>query len=362
MTNNKSVLNFALVGCGRIAKRHAEIIGHNEIQGARLTAVCDIIEERARQFGERFSVPYYTDYHQMMQELGDQLDVVSILTPSGSHARICIELAQYGKHLVVEKPMALTLSDADAMIQACDEAGIKLFIVKQNRYNIPVQKLREVLETGRFGKITLGTVRVRWCRTQEYYDQDAWRGTWADDGGVFANQASHHVDLLEWMMGPVESVFAKSATALVDIEVEDTGIVLLKFASGALGIIEATTATRPKDLEGSISILGENGTVEIGGFAVNKMVVWNFKEPLESDHEVLEKYRENPPNIYGFGHIRYLEHVVDCIKHNKAALVDGLEGRRSLELITAIYESIETGREVFMRFRPKQCKLGIPQQ
>jgi predicted dehydrogenase len=214
------------------------------------------------------------------------------------------------------------------------------------------------MEAKRFGKLVLGTVRVRWCRTQDYYDQDSWRGTWAYDGGVLTNQASHHIDLLEWMMGDVESVFAKSATALVDIEAEDTAIVTLKFKSGALGIIEATTAARPKDLEGSISILGEKGTVEIGGFAVNEMRHWNFSEALPGDDEVFEKFSVNPPNVYGFGHQAYYEHVVDCIKNEKKALVDGLQGRKSLELINAMYESIETGKEVFLRFNPKKARLG----
>ncbi len=353
------MLRFALVGCGRIAKRHAELLGNGQIDNASLVAVCDIQEDRAQAYSQKFGIPYFTDYHRMMRELGAGIDVVNILTPSGSHARVCVELAPYGKHVVVEKPMALTLNDADAMIRACDEARVKLFVVKQNRYNLPVQKLREAIESGRFGKLVMGTVRVRWCRTQAYYDQDAWRGTWAQDGGVFSQQASHHVDLIEWMMGSIESLVAKSSTALVDIEVEDTGVAMLRFTNGALGIIEATTATRPTDLEGSISILGENGTVEIGGFAVNEMKTWRFKETLPSDEEVLDKYRENPPNVYGFGHQRFLEHVVDCIRNNKAALVDGLEGRRSLELITAIYESIETGKEVFMRFRPEKCRLGL---
>ena len=255
--------------------------------------------------------------------------------------------------------MALTLSDADQMIRACDVAGAKLFVVQQNRFNMPVVKLREALNAGRFGKLVLGTVRVRWCRPQSYYDQDAWRGTWAMDGGVLTNQASHHVDMLEWMMGDVISVFAMSTTALVNIEVEDTAVVTLRFANGALGVIEATTATRPKDLEGSLSILGEGGTVVIGGFAVNEMKTWQFVEPQPGDEDVLTKYSVNPPNVYGFGHQAYYEHVVDCILNNRQQLIDGLEGRKSLELISAIYESIETGKEVILRFHPKHCRLGI---
>jgi predicted dehydrogenase len=247
------------------------------------------------------------------------------------------------------------------MIRACDGAGVRLFVVKQNRFNVPVVKLREALEKGRFGRLVLGTVRVRWCRTQAYYDQDPWRGTWALDGGVLSNQASHHVDLLEWMMGDVDSVFARSATALVKIEAEDTAVVVLRFRSGALGIIEATTAARPTDLEGSISLLGELGSVEIGGFAVNEIRVWKFVQPDAQDAKVMSDYSVNPPNVYGFGHQAYYEHVIDCIRNDKQQLVDGLEGRKSLELISAIYESIETGKEVQLRFRPTRCRLGVRQ-
>ncbi|MFW0743030.1 Gfo/Idh/MocA family protein [Aliarcobacter butzleri] len=350
------MLKFGLLGCGRIAKRHSELLGYNQIDNALLVAVCDIDEKKAKKIGEQFNVPYYTDMDEMMQK--ESIDVVSILTESGYHAKHVINLAKYGKHIVVEKPMALTLDDADAMIQACDENSCKLFVVKQNRFNVPVVKLKEAMDEKRFGKLVLGTIRVRWCRDQNYYDQAWWRGRWDMDGGVLTNQASHHVDLLEYMMGDVESVFAKSTTALVNIEAEDTAIVTLKFRNGALGIIEATTAIRPKDLEGSISILGETGTVEIGGFAVNKMLHWNFTHKKDGDDEVMEKYSVNPPNVYGFGHQAYYEHVVDSILNNKKQLVDGLEGRKSLELISAIYESIETGKEVFLRFKPTKCKLG----
>ena len=350
------MLKVSLVGCGRISDRHSELLGQKKIAGARLVSICDIVESKARGVGDRYSVPWYTDMHEMMRTV--PTDLVVILSESGNHAKHCLELAAYGKHIVVEKPMALTLEDADAMIRACDRAGIKLFVVKQNRFNVPVLKLRDSLERGRFGKLVLGTVRVRWCRLQSYYSQDIWRGTWAMDGGVLANQASHHIDLLEWMMGDVESVFAKAATALVEIEAEDTAVVVLKFANGALGIIEATTAARPKDLEGSISILGEGGAVEIGGFAVNEMRYWNFTTPEPEDQEVMEKYSVNPPDVYGFGHQAYYEHVVDCIVNSRQQLVDGLEGRRSLELINAIYESVETGKEVKMHFKPEHCRLG----
>lgn len=351
------VLNFALVGCGRISKRHSELLGHGQIANAQLVAVCDLVSEKAEKIATQFGVPHFTDMHEMMRSAN--IDVVVVMTESGNHAEHVISLAPYGRHIIVEKPMALTLDDADSMIRACDQSGIKLFVVKQNRFNVPVLKLREALEAGRFGKLVMGTVRVRWCRPQAYYDQDAWRGTWALDGGVLTNQASHHVDLLEWMMGDVDSVFAMSRTALVNIEAEDTAVVALRFKNGALGVIEASTAIRPNDLEGSISVLGEGGSVEIGGFAVNQMKVWAFATPQIDDEKVTTEYSVNPPNVYGFGHQAYYEHVVDCLLNDAWHLVDGLEGRKSLELINAIYESVETGKEVKLRFKPKYCRLGV---
>ena len=350
------MIRFGLVGCGRIARRHADLLGNGQIEGASLGAVCDLDPAKLEKYAKEFDVPAYSDMAEMASS--NDVDALVVLTESGYHARHVVELAEFGKHLIVEKPMALTLSDADEMIAACDKNDVRLFVVKQNRFNLPVIKLREALEAGRFGKLVLGTVRVRWCRPQRYYDQDAWRGTWALDGGVLANQASHHVDLLEWMMGDVESVYAAGTTALVDIEAEDTAAVVIRFKSGALGVIEATTAARPIDLEGSLSILGEDGTVEISGFAVNEMRHWNFKVSDDADADVIENFSTNPPNVYGFGHKEYYQHVVDCIVNGKQQLVDGLEGRRSLELITAIYESIETGREVRPGFSPEHCRLG----
>ena len=350
------MINFALVGCGRISKRHSELLGESQIDGAKLVAVCDTSIEKAALIAEKYDIPAYQCMHEMMAN--NNIDVVVVLTESGLHSKHTVELAPYGAHIMVEKPMALSLDDADKMINACDENFVKLFVVKQNRFNVPVVELRKALDEGRFGKLIMGTVRVRWCRPQAYYDQDPWRGTWAYDGGVLTNQASHHVDLLEWMMGDVESVFAKSKQALADIEAEDTAVVMLKFRNGALGMIEATTAIRPKDLEGSISILGETGSVEIGGFAVNEMKTWNFSDKQPADDDVIDKYSVNPPNVYGFGHQSYYEHVIDCINNKTPQLVDGLQGRKSLELINAIYESIETGQEVSLRFTPKFSKLG----
>ena len=351
------MLNFVLIGCGRIAQKYLDLFNQNSIQNAKLIAVCDIITAKADAAGNKVGVPVFYDMHQMMSQLQDSVDLVVILTESGLHAKHALELSKYRKHIIVEKPMALSLSDADAMISACDREGIKLFVVKQNRYNLPVQHLRKVYEQDAFGKIVMGSVRVRWCRKQDYYDQDSWRGKWSMDGGVFTNQASHHIDLLAWFLGEPISVFAKSRTALVDIEAEDTGVAIITFKSGAIGVVEATTATRPVDIEGSMSILGEDGMVEISGFAVNQMRHWRFSNELFQNVD-FEDASENPENVYGFGHVRYLNHVVDCIANNKASLVDGLEGRKSLELINAIYESVETGKEVFLRFQPKLAKLG----
>jgi UDP-N-acetyl-2-amino-2-deoxyglucuronate dehydrogenase len=353
-------LGFALVGCGRISRRYIDLLTAGQVPGARLAALCDVRADRLAVAGAGHAIPAFLDMHEMMRASGAAIDVVCILTESGNHARHTVELAPYGKHIVVEKPMALDLDDADSMIQACDTAGIKLFVVKQNRFNRPVIAARHALDLGRFGKLVMGTVRVRWCRTQAYYDQDDWRGTWALDGGVFANQASHHIDLLEWMMGPVDSVFAKTRTALVDIEAEDTGVAVLRFRNGALGVVEATTATRPSDLEGSLSILGEGGSVEIGGFAVNCMKEWRFTATAPDDDSIRTGTHENPPNVYGFGHQAYLSHVVRSVRDGSPSLVDGLEGRKSLELISAIYESAESGREVEMRFRPRFSRLGSP--
>ena len=338
------MINFALLGCGRIAKRHADILGNAQVAGAKLVAVCDSDVGRAEALGERYGVERFASLDEMMRGAGERIDVVCVLTPSGAHAEHAVAIARHGKHVVVEKPMALTLDDADRMIAECEQHGVKLFVVKQNRFNVPVVKTREALDAGRFGKLVLGTVRVRWCRPQAYYDQDAWRGTWAHDGGVLANQASHHVDMLEWMMGDVESVFAKSIRASARIEAEDTGVVVLKFRSGALGTIEATTAVRPTDLEGSLSIIGEKGSVEIAGFAVNQLRTWKFADDAPGAGDTVEQFSENPPNVYGFGHTRFLDSVVASLRDGLPPSVDGHAGRRSLELITAIYESIERAR------------------
>lgn len=348
-----NTIRFALVGCGAITAKH--IAALRLIESAEIAAVCDVDAKAAERIGRKHGLRYYTDPHEMARK--ETFDIFSILTPSGTHASIALDLAQFNRHLLIEKPLALKIEDADRIIQTCDERGLKLFVVQQNRFNVPVRKLKEAIDSRRFGKLVMGTVRVRWCRTQQYYDDKPWRGTWSEDGGVLTNQASHHIDMLSWLMGPVQSVMAMTATRLVNIEAEDTGIAVIRFYNGALGIIEATTATRPRDLEGSISILGEKGAVEIGGCFMNEMKTWHFQDAEDGDRSIFDDHGKNP-DVFAWNHAEYLKDVVQCLLTGKRALVEGLEGRKSIELINALYESAETGQQVSLRFRARHSKLG----
>ena len=352
-----SKIKFALVGCGTIAKKHVHVI-NNYLDDAEIVGFCDKAIDRAKSYGEKFGIPTFSSIEGMMSDIGKNIDVISVLTPSGTHYTNVLDLVKYSKPIIVEKPIALRLEDADLILKACDENKVKIFVVHQNRYNLPIIKAREALEKGRLGKLVIGTVRLRWKRDQNYYDASSWRGTWAYDGGVFTNQASHHIDMLTWFMGPVESVKAIAATRLANIECEDTGAATLRFSNGAIGIIEATTATRPNNLEGSISILGEKGSIVIGGYFMNELVTWEFSDPDPEDEKVLSFHSKNP-DYWGYNLGEYLKGVIYSIRNNKTGLVDGLEGRKSLELISAIYESIETGNEINLRFHPEKCKLGI---
>jgi UDP-N-acetyl-2-amino-2-deoxyglucuronate dehydrogenase len=351
------MIKFGLVGCGKIAERHAALLASGVVSGAGLAAVCDKNALRAAEFSARYGVPAFTNIQQMAADA--RVGALTILTPSGQHASNVEEVAGFGKALVVEKPMALTLEDADRMILACAQHGTRLFVVKQNRMNLPIVALHSALIEGRFGRLVLGSARVRWCRPQSYYDSANWRGTWRQDGGVLANQASHHLDLLEWMLGEPESVSATAATLLAKIEAEDTAVATIRFRNGALGVVEATTATRPKDLEGSLSVLGERGSVVVGGFSANELLTWAFSDPLPSDNFVLEKYGRNPSEPkFGFAHAKYYEHVVECVRNGTPALVDGVEGRKSLALLVALYESIATGRTIKLGDPTPNCRLG----
>lgn len=336
-----STFRIALAGCGRISRNHVEAI--SKIDGLELVAASDPNEDRARAVAEPLGIRWFTDYQRMLAETG--CDVVAIATPSGLHPAQGVLAARAGKHVVTEKPMAISLSGADELVKACDVAGVHLFVVKQNRLNAPVQLLKRAMDAGRFGRVYLANCTVRWSRPQDYYDQAPWRGTWEFDGGAFMNQASHYVDLIQWVMGPVESVIAKTATLARRIETEDTGVAVMRFRSGALGVIEVTMLTYPKNMEGSITVLGERGTAKIGGTAVNKVEHWEFAEETPGDDEA-RRMDSNPPNVYGYGHEGYYRNVLAVLRGDAKPDTDGRAGRKSLELILGIYESARTGCEV----------------
>ena len=339
-------IRLALVGCGRISRNHFEAIA--KLDALELVAVCDRVDVRAREAGEAQGVPWFTSYEQMLEQVAS--DAVVIATPSGLHPQHGILAARAGRHVISEKPMAISLAAADALVRECDDHGVQLFVVKQNRLNPPIQLLKRAVDRGRFGRIYMANCTVRWTRPQEYYDQAPWRGTWALDGGAFMNQASHYVDLIQWLVGPVESVMAKTATMARRIEAEDSGVAVLKFRSGAIGTIEVTMLTFPRNLEGSITILGEKGSVKIGGTAVNKVEHWMFAE-YDDDDKRIEQANTNPPSVYGFGHEAYYRNVVAVLRGEAVADTDGRAGRKSLELILGIYESARTGCDVPLPLR-----------
>jgi len=340
------ILKFAIVGCGRISKKHVELLANKRIKKGRLVGICDLKVHKARKYFDLFGIPFFKNSREMISKVDP--DVIVILSESGNHAKDVISLADFGKHIIVEKPMALVTKDAEKMIKVCKKNKIKLFVVKQNRFNLPIIQLKKAIEEKRFKKITLATVRVRWSRTQEYYNLDSWRGTHKMDGGVLSNQASHHIDLLDWLMGGIKSVYGFSKTSLVNIETEDTAVVLLKFNNGALGVIEATTAIRPNDLEGSVSILGEGGSVVVEGFAVNKIKTWEFKVKKPIDKIVAKKYSTNPLNVYGFGHEEFYNSVINSIQTNNNSSITGDQGIRTVKIINAIYKSIKNKKEIII--------------
>lgn len=339
-------IRVGLVGCGRISANHFDAI--KKIDGLRLVAVADVEEQRARDAAEANGVPWYSAYSEMLKRA--ECDVVSLCTPSGLHSAQGVAAAKAGKHVITEKPMAITLEQADALVQACDDAGVRLFVVKQNRLNPSIQLLKRAVDKGRFGRIYLANTTVRWQRPQEYYDSAPWRGTWEFDGGAFMNQASHYVDLIQWLVGPVESVVAKTATQARRIEAEDSGVAVLKFRNGALGVIEVNVLTYPRNWEGSISIIGERGTAKVGGTAVNRVEHWQFAD-YDDDDKLIEATATNPPSVYGFGHEAYYRNVLAALRGEAQPETDGRAGRKSLELILGIYESAKTGRDVPLPLR-----------
>lgn len=331
-------MRFAVIGCGRIAPKHAEAIV--ALPEAELVAVCDIVPELARSFAAKYGGEPYTDYLSMLERA--DIDVVTVATPSGLHAEMGVAAAKAGKHVLVEKPMAMTLKAADQLIAACRSAGVKLGVIHQNRFNPAIRLLRKALDEGRFGKLTHGQATVRWNRNDEYYTQAPWRGTKLQDGGVLMNQSIHNIDLLQWIFGPVESVFGYTATFLRKIEMEDVGTAVVKFESGALGLIEAASTIYPTNIEETLNVFGETGSVIVGGIAVNRIEVWEFPDCAEEKKEIFVTQDGDPPSVYGFGHGALFADFIRAVGRDGEPAVPGEEGRKALELILGIYKCQET--------------------
>lgn len=335
-------IKIAVVGCGRISKNHFGSIEQHKDE-FELAAICDIDPVVLSEHAEKYKVPAYVDLEEMLDK--EQLDLVTLCTPSGIHPGQAVLAAKHKVHVMTEKPMATRWSDGVRMVKACDEAGVRLFVVKQNRRNTTLQLLKRAVTEKRFGKIHMVHLNVFWSRPQSYYDQgNGWRGTWEFDGGAFMNQASHYVDLLDWLIGPVEKVQAMMSTTR-DIEVEDTGVLNVKWRNGALGSMSVTMLTYPQNLEGSITILGETGTVRVGGVAVNDIQLWKFDEAKDYDQQIQNANYETT-SVYGFGHPLYYKNVSDVLRSNSEPETDGREGLKSLELLIAAYLSARDGKTV----------------
>lgn len=331
-------LRIAIVGCGRISKNHFGSIEKHQ-ESIELVSICDNNQEVLVQHEEQYNIKGYLKLEEMLEQ--EELDIVAICTPSGVHPNQVAMAAKYGVHVVTEKPMATRWEDGVRMVKACDDAGVRLFVVKQNRRNSTLQLLKRAVKEKRFGKIHMVHLNVFWTRPQDYYDQADWRGTWEFDGGAFMNQASHYVDLLDWLIGPVDKIQAMMSTTR-DIEVEDTGVLNIRWRNGALGSMAVTMLTYPKNMEGSITILGEKGTVRIGGVAVNDIQKWEFDEPKEYDENINEANYQTT-SVYGFGHPLYYKNVVDVMRGDAEPETDGREGLKSLELLIAAYLSARDG-------------------
>ncbi len=336
------IKRFGLVGCGRISGKHFTAI--SEIDGAEIVSCCDIIKDRVMESARQYEIKKtYLSYEKMLDN--EKLDAVLICTPSGMHPAMGIKAAERGYHVITEKPMGISLSGADELVKVCDANQVDLFVVKQNRLNPAIQLLKQAIDKGRFGKIYSLNATVRWSRPQSYYDQAKWRGTWEFDGGAFMNQASHYLDLIQWLGGPVDSVMAMTATLNHNIETEDMGTGIIRFRNGTLGTVEVTMNIYPRNLEGSITVMGENGTVKVGGIAVNKVEHWEFRE-YDDDDKLVETCTTNPTSVYGNGHTGYLRNVVEVLQGYGEPQTDGREGRKSLEIILAMYESAKSGKRV----------------
>jgi UDP-N-acetyl-2-amino-2-deoxyglucuronate dehydrogenase len=335
-------LRFALVGCGRIAQNHFEAMARHA-ERVELVDVCDTYPAALRTAQDKTGARGHASLSQLLEHT--DADCVVLATPSGQHPAQAAEVAKSGRHVMTEKPMATRWQDGLAMVRACDEAGVRLFVVKQNRRNRTLQLLKRAVTQERFGRIYMVTVNVFWSRPQSYYDSAAWRGTWEFDGGAFMNQASHYIDLLDWLIGPVESVMAYTGTLARNIEVEDTGVAALKWRNGAMGSVNVTMLTHPKNFEGSITILGEKGTVRIGGVAVNEIQHWAFEHPDAMDAEVADASYETT-SVYGHGHPLYYDNVINTLRGQAQPETDGREGLKSLELLIAMYLSARDGKRV----------------
>lgn len=340
ITNRK--IRFALVGCGRIAKNHIGAIEQFKDE-AELVDVCDIDEQAFSAYPDLASVNKHSSLTSMMASTN--ADAVILTTPSGLHPQQAIEAAEHKVHVITEKPMATRWQDAIDMVKACDKAGVHLFVVKQNRKNATLQLLKQAFDKGRFGKIYMVNINVFWTRPQEYYDQAKWRGTWELDGGALMNQASHYIDLLDWLIGPIESLQAYTATLERKIEAEDSAVISVRWRSGALGSMNVSMLTYPKNLEGSITILGEKGTVRLGGVAVNEIQHWEFEEPDEGDDKISDANYQTT-SVYGFGHPLYYRNVIDVLQGKASPETDGREGLKSLEVLTAAYRSARDGKRI----------------
>lgn len=342
MSKKSEKIRLALVGCGRIAKNHISAIEQHH-EHLDLADICDTDSSALEQACAQTGAEGHASLQSMLSST--KAELVVLTTPSGLHPEQAIQVANTGRHVMTEKPMATRWHDGLRMVKACDEANVKLFVVKQNRRNATLQMLKKAIEKKRFGRIYMVNVNVFWTRPQEYYDSAKWRGTWEFDGGAFMNQASHYVDLLDWLIGPVESVQAYTATLARDIEVEDSGVMNVRWRSGALGSMNVTMLTYPKNLEGSITIIGEKGTVRVGGVAVNKIEHWEF-ETTHPDDDLVKSASYATDSVYGFGHVAYYENVIKVLKEGGVAETDGREGLRSLEVLIATYLSARDGKRV----------------
>ncbi len=350
-------VKLAIIGCGKAATRHLRIF--KELPEAEVVAVADLNPEKASAFAQEIGARWYTDWREMLTQC-PEIQVVDIAVPSGLHGRVALPLMEeFQKHILLEKPIALRLDEARKIAETAEKLGLKLVTVYQNRFNLPVKKVREILKEGRLGRIVLASARFYWCRRQDYYDSAAWRGTWALDGGALAQQGAHHVDMLRWLIGEVESVFAKKDTRLVKIEAEDILVGVLRFRNGALGTIEATTCARPKDLGAELVILGEKGSLKLGGFAMNELTHLALEEGDLAPEE-WKAFRSNPSDPLGFAHREYFRAALRYFggEPPDERLCLGGEALSSLELIQALYESAESGREIHFPFRIEKSRLG----